>query len=63
MTVVERQTISVEEAGKVLGCSRALAYEMARQGKIPTIRLGRKLVVPVKALEKMLEQAGTLIEP
>lgn len=56
--IIERQTISVGEAGRILGCSRALAYDMAASGKIPTIRLGRKLVVPMKALERMLEEAG-----
>ena len=55
---LERQTITVAEAGQILGCSRALAYEMARQGRIPIIRLGRKLVVPKAALERMLEDAG-----
>ena len=30
----ERLTITVEEAGEILGISRALAYEMARCGKL-----------------------------
>ena len=48
--------ISVEEAGKRLSISRQLAYQLARSGGIPAIRLGqRRLVVPVAALERMLE--------
>jgi len=56
--LADKLTISVEEAGKALGISRNLAYEMARQGRLPTIRLGRRLLVPVVALERLLAEAG-----
>jgi Helix-turn-helix domain len=49
-----RSTIKVEEAGPILGISRASAYEAARTGEIPTLRIGRRLVVPVAALRRML---------
>ena len=55
----EKLTFTVEEAGKLLGISRALAYEMARQGKLPTLRFGKRLVVPRKAVQDMLERAAT----
>ena len=46
---------SIEEAAAALGISRCLAYELVRQGKIPSIRLGeRRLIVPVAALNRML---------
>ena len=53
-------TMSVPEAGKLIGCGRALAYKLAREQKvIPVIKLGtRKLRVPKAALEKMLAEAG-----
>ena len=55
---MERLTMTVEEAGEVLGISRATAYMLASTGQIPTIRLGeRRLVVPKAALMKMLETA------
>lgn len=47
-------TISVPEAGQMLGVSRNKAYDLARQGIIPTIRLGRKLVVPRARFEAWL---------
>jgi excisionase family DNA binding protein len=53
---VERRTYSVEEAGAILGVSRALAYQLAREGRIPAIRLGRRLVVPRARLEEMLAE-------
>ena len=54
---MERETLSVPEAAQVLGISRSLAYEMARIGRLPTIRFGKRLVVPRPALERMLEQS------
>jgi len=51
------KTLSVPEAGKWLGIGRNAAYEAARQGIIPTIRIGRLLRVPVMALQRKLEQA------
>ncbi len=48
------QTVSVEEAGRILGISRGAAYTHARDGSLPTIRLGKRLLVPKAALDKML---------
>lgn len=50
----DRATISVEEAAKVIGIGRSAAYEAARQGQLPTRRLGRRLLVPVPALLEWL---------
>lgn len=47
-------TLTVPEAAMVLGISRALAYEAARTGDLPTIRFGRRLVVPRAALDRVL---------
>jgi excisionase family DNA binding protein len=54
----DRATITVEEAGPVLGISRSSAYEAARTGEIPTLRIGRRLVVPVGALRRMLGEVA-----
>lgn len=54
---LERLTLTVEEAGELLGISRALAYEMARTGRLPTLRFGKRIVVPKKAIENMLERS------
>lgn len=48
-------TLTVEQAATLLGISRGLAYEMVRAGKIPAIRLGRRVVIPQRALERLLE--------
>lgn len=50
----DRRTLTVEEAGRRLGVGRKLAYRMAREGGIPTLRLGRRIVVPEAALDRLL---------
>lgn len=49
-----RLTISVEDAARILGISRGAAYTRARDGSLPTIRLGKRLLVPKAAIQKML---------
>ena len=56
--VDEKQVLTVEEAGKVLGLGRASSYQAVSRGDIPTIKIGRRLLVPIKALELMLERAS-----
>ena len=52
-------TISVPEAGKrYFDLSRGASYQAAERGEIPTIRIGRLLRVPVRALEDMLDRAS-----
>ena len=52
-----RKTISVPEAGRrYFDLCRGASYEAAKRGDIPTIRIGRLLRVPVRALERMLDQ-------
>ena len=59
MAETEAVTISVPEAARRLGIkSKGTAYEAAHRGDIPTIKIGRLLRVPVRALEKMLDRAG-----
>jgi hypothetical protein len=48
-------TISVPEAGRLyFDMSRGASYQAAERGDIPTVRIGRLLRVPVKALDEML---------
>lgn len=54
------KTLTVPEAGRVyFDLGRNASYEAARRGDIPTIKIGRLLRVPVVALERKLEGAGT----
>jgi excisionase family DNA binding protein len=53
-------TLTVPEAGwRYLGLSRNGSYAAAERGVIPTIRVGRLLRVPVRAMERLLDQAAS----
>jgi hypothetical protein len=51
-------TMSVPEAGaKYFGLSKNGSYEAAERGDIPTIKVGKLLRVPVRAMEQILDDA------
>ena len=60
---IERQTLTVEEAARLLGISRSSAYEAVRRGELPTVKIGRRYVVPRVALERLLDQSGRTVLP
>jgi excisionase family DNA binding protein len=47
-------TITVEQAGELLGISRRSAYRAATAGELPTFRMGRRLLVPSARLLELL---------
>jgi excisionase family DNA binding protein len=47
--------LSVEHAGRLLGLGRSAAYEAVRRGELPTLKFGRRLLVPTG---KVLELLG-----
>jgi Helix-turn-helix domain len=52
-------TISVPEAGKkYFGLSRNASYDAASRGELPVVKIGRLLRVPVRLLERMLDEAS-----
>jgi excisionase family DNA binding protein len=54
------KTLTVPEAGKLyFDLGRHTAYEAARRGQIPTIKIGKRLRVPVAAMERLIEEVGT----
>ena len=50
----ERATLNLPEVAALLGVSRTSIYRWAEQGLVPTIRLGRRLLVPRAAVEELL---------
>ena len=46
------------ETAKLLRIGRGTVYEQIRLNVIPSIRVGRRILVPKAALVKMLESAG-----
>jgi len=44
----------VDSVARAIGISRAAAYEGVKNGEIPSIRIGRRIVVPTAAVRRML---------
>jgi excisionase family DNA binding protein len=51
---MDRLTVTVPQAGELLGIGRNKAYEAAKTGEIPTIRIGKRLLVPLPALKRLV---------
>jgi excisionase family DNA binding protein len=54
----ERVTLTVDEARRMLGLSRGSAYEAVRTGSIPSVRIGKRILIPRAALTRLLDKAG-----
>jgi excisionase family DNA binding protein len=52
-----RLVVSVPEAARMLGVSRTLGYELVARGELGSVRLGRRIVVPLAAIEQLLASA------
>ena len=50
---------TVEEAASLLGISRSFAYEAIQRGEIPSMRIGKRILVPKAALERHLLISGS----
>jgi excisionase family DNA binding protein len=50
-----RGTISVDEAAALLGIGRNGAFQAVHRGELPVLKLGKRLLVPVEPLLRMLE--------
>jgi excisionase family DNA binding protein len=54
-------TMTIPEGAQRLGISRNAAYAAARTGQLPTIRIGNRILIPLAAFERMLENAGNTV--
>jgi excisionase family DNA binding protein len=50
--------MTVEEAGHVVGVGRSAAYAAVARGELPSLKIGRRIVVPRVALERLLQGKG-----
>jgi excisionase family DNA binding protein len=50
--------LRVPEVARTLGIARSLAYEMARDGRLPAIHIGRAVRVPRRRLEAWIDERG-----
>jgi excisionase family DNA binding protein len=56
--MTERQTLKIEEAAKILGISRNTAYDAVKTGQLPTVKIGRRFLVPKVALDRLLQNVA-----
>lgn len=52
---MDKMTLSVDELAATMGVSRPKAYELVNQPGFPVVRVGRRIRIPVAALERWLE--------
>jgi excisionase family DNA binding protein len=52
---LKRLTYTVDETAKILNIGRGQTYAGVRSGEIPSIKIGKRYLVPVVALERMLQ--------
>ena len=50
---MEKKVMSIREVSQALGIGRSLTFKLINSGEIQSIRLGRRILVPVSALEKI----------
>jgi excisionase family DNA binding protein len=56
---LRRPVLSVEELAELLGTGRTATYDAVRRGEIPSIKIGRKVLVPTAAVRRLLELDST----
>lgn len=54
---IPRALISVSEAARVIGVSRSFAYELVASGLLSSVRLGRRVLVPVSAIDDLVARS------
>jgi excisionase family DNA binding protein len=55
--------LSVPQAASILGISKDLAYDLTARGELPSLRFGRRVVVPTKLLLTLLNDGCSPLFP
>ena len=59
MGIDKRLCITVPEAAEMPGISRNFGYKLVKEGKLPSQRFGKRILMPRAALDRMLEEGMT----
>ena len=54
-----RETLTVKQAGEVIGLGRGAMYRAIRRNEIGALRIGKLLLVPRREIDRLLDSAGT----
>jgi len=63
----DQLTMSVKSCARLLGISRGLAFAMIKQGRLPHLKFGRRILIPKQAIDELLRhpensQGGTSVD-
>jgi excisionase family DNA binding protein len=53
---MERELLSVQECGELLGIGRSKTYELIAEGKLQVVRIGSRALVPRVAITELVER-------
>ena len=59
----QRLALSIGEAAEALGASRASIWRWIKSGQLPATRIGGRVLVPVEALRRRLEDSDHRGQP
>ncbi len=57
----ERRFLTVAEAARALGLSRAYTYTLVSAGEIPSVRFGRRVVIPARWIDQLAEKTAEAV--
>lgn len=58
MQTLEPAIFTVTQVAQLLGLSRSNAYARVQDGSIPSVRVGGRILIPKRALERLLDSAS-----
>jgi excisionase family DNA binding protein len=50
-----KEVLTVKDITKFLGISRAKAYDLVNSGEFHTVKVGSRILIPKKSIQKWLE--------
>jgi excisionase family DNA binding protein len=59
----ERLVLTVSEAASVLRLSRAFTYELVARGQLPSVRFGRRIMIPRAAIQRVVDDCRAMLPP
>jgi excisionase family DNA binding protein len=54
---VEKVAASIREAGEALSLSRSRIYELLDEGRLQRVKIGRRTLIPVESIRRLVEEA------
>jgi excisionase family DNA binding protein len=59
----QQPVLTVSEAARLLRLSRAFTYELVASGELPSVRFGRRIMIPRAAIERILDNSLATLPP